>query len=175
MEKTDKDQILNELTLKQGRGEHVDSRLLASVRDSQALYLFRLYDEDSFLSLIWQEIDSTRLLTPRGQPRTLKEIGLRLRAWRGFSELASALGLPRTEHRPEWFDRCVHIDTGFDYARFGWISVVHPTDSERRQSPSGSFYIYDGVHRAVVLAKRLLAQESEFQPLTALLIVPRPA
>jgi hypothetical protein len=174
MEKVKKDEVLGELASKQGRGDHVDSRLIASIREAESLYLFCLHDEDSFLSIIWQEINSTRLLTPKGQPRTLKEIGDRLRAWHGFPHLASALDLPSTEHCPSWFDRCIQIDKAFDYDHFGWISVVHPTDGERNQSPGGSFYIYDGAHRAVVLAKRLIAKESIFQPVTALLIVPRP-
>jgi hypothetical protein len=170
MKTTLKDDILSQLALKQGRGEHVDRRLFTSIRDSEALYLFTIFDEDSFLSLIWQEIDATRLLTPGGQPRTMKEVGSRLQIWQGFSRLAGELDLPRTQHNPAWFERCVQIDTSFDYNRFGWISVVHPNDSERRQSPRGSFYIYDGVHRALVLAKRLLSQETEFQSIAAFLL-----
>lgn len=174
MQTTDKGDILSQLALNEKCGEHVSRRLFTAIRDSQAVYVFPLNDEESFLSLIWQEIDATRLLTPADEPRTLKEIGSRMQAWHGFSQLASALDLPKNQHDPAWFERCIPIDTAFDYTRFGWISVAHPTDGERRQSPRGSFYIYDGVHRALVLAKRLFAQETDFQPLTALLIVPRP-
>jgi hypothetical protein len=148
MQRTKKNEVLEELATKQGHGDHVDSRLIASIRNSQCLYLFRLRDEESFLSLIWQEIDSTRLLTPRGQPRTLKEIGNRLRARHDFPQLASPLDLPSTEHCPSWFERCIQIDAAFDYDRFGWISVVHPTDGERGQSPDGSFACCSGRPRS---------------------------
>lgn len=174
MQAANKDDILNQMASKQSRGEHVDRRLFPAIRDSQSLYLLRLSDEESFLSLIWQEHDATRLLTPRGQPRTLKDVRSRLQNWCGFVQLASALGLPSSQHNPAWFNKCVEIEAAFDYSRFGWIAVAHPTDGERRQSPGGSFYIFDGVHRTLVLAKRLLSRELDFQPLTALLILPRP-
>jgi hypothetical protein len=169
----DKDHILHQLESKQGCGEHVDDRLFAAVRGSQALYLLRMDDEESLLSLVWQERDDTRLLTPREQPRTLKDVCHRLQG-RGFGQLASPLGLPTDQHNPAWFRKCAEIDAAFDYSRFGWISVVPPTDNERTQSPRGSFYIYDGVHRSLVLASRLLGREIDFQPIAALLILPRP-
>jgi hypothetical protein len=174
MHLVDKQDALAQLALKTNAGEHVDNRLFVAIRNSQALYQLQFKDRDSFLSLIWQESDPSRLLTPKGQPRTLKEVGLRLRGWRDFSELAGDLNMPRSEHHPEWFERCARIDSAFDYSRFGCLALVHPTDGERKQTPCGSFYIYDGVHRTLVLTKQLLAGESEFQPLGALLILPRP-
>ncbi len=92
----------------------------------------------------------------------------------GYTLGSVRLGLPREQHHPEWFEKCIAIDEAFDYSRFGFLALAHATESERKQSPRGTFYIYDGVHRTLVLAKRLLSRETNFQLLTALLIVPRP-
>lgn len=170
-----KQEVLDLLASRQKSGDHIDSRLFEAIPLSQRLYLFELRDEESFFSLIWQARKGTRLLTPKGESRTLNEVAARMLTWQSFPRLASDLGLPEMEHCPSWFDRCVLVDSAFDYDRFGWISVVHPNDAERRESPSGSFYIYDGVHRSLVLAKRLRGRESQFKGVTLLLITPRPS
>jgi hypothetical protein len=90
-----------------------------------------------------------------------------------FEALAGDLGLPREEHNPEFFKPCVEIDSCFDWRRFGWVAVVAANDEDRRQSPLGSFYVFDGAHKSLVLAKRLLAGETAYRPVEALLLVPR--
>jgi hypothetical protein len=174
MEAIAKDEALRRFASTRRSGEHVDERLFGAIRGSQALYKISLSDAESFHSLIWQERAETRLLTPRGQPRTMRDISCRLRHFGGLTNLASTLDVPQNQHNPEWFRTCVLIDKAFDFSRFGWISIAQPTDGERHQSPAGSFYIYDGVHRTLVLAKRLLTGETDFKPISALLIVPRP-
>jgi hypothetical protein len=89
-------------------------------------------------------------------------------------ERLAVLERPPSVHNPGWFERCIEMDAAFEYERFGRVAVVLPTDSERRQSLFGSFYIYDGVHRTLVLAKRLLSGQIHFRPLIALMLVPRP-
>jgi len=154
-------------------GHHVDERLLKEIEHGQ-LFLFRIEDEDTFLSLIWQESDPARLLTPNGQPRTLRDVAERLvRAGYTFESLAKCMGLPRNQHHPEWFDKCVRIEAGFDHNQFGWVAVVAANDGERMQSPRGSFYLFDGMHKTLVLTKRLLKKEAVFQPIEALYLVPR--
>jgi hypothetical protein len=61
-------EILEWLSDREARGHHIDNRLSQAVRAQGKLSVFTLTDEQSYLSLIWQEIDPTRLLTPHGQP-----------------------------------------------------------------------------------------------------------
>ena len=91
-----------------------------------------------------------------------------------FEMLASDLGRPKEEHDPDWFRVCTKINATFDFDRFGWITVVPANDNERRQTPGGSLYVYDGVHKTLVLSKRLVSGESQFRPVEALLVLPRP-
>lgn len=154
-------------------GDHVDSRLLKELTSEGQLYLFRIDDEGTFLSLIWQESHPSRLLTPNGQPRTLRDVGERLIRGYTFESLTKPLGLPPSQHDPKWFERCVRIDAAFDFNQFGCIAVVAANDKERKQSPSGSFYLFDGMHRTLVLAKRLLKKETTFQGIEVLYLVPR--
>jgi len=76
-----------------------------------------LDDEQSFLSLIWQEIDATRLLTPRGQPRTVGDVAGRMleHSWT-FSSLSQSVGLPPTQHLPSAFESFERINSVFDFA-----------------------------------------------------------
>ncbi len=175
MRHSDREAVRAELEAWRDGGNHVDPRLLAELSRPGDLFLITLDDVDSFLSLIWQESDPARLLTPRTEPRTLRDVVERLRKLgHSLERLRADLGLPRTEHHPEWFEPCARIDAAFDYERFGRLAVVPATDGERAQSLRGSFYVFDGMHKSLVLAKRLLADEVEFRPIEALLLVPRP-
>ena len=159
---------------RQQRGLHVDSRLLKEIERPGQLYLVRLEDEATFFSLIWQESDPARLLTPNDQSRTLHDVANRLiHSGYTFESLTKSLGLPLNQHHPEWFERCVPIDGAFDFNQFGWIAVEAANDGERKQSPCGSFYIFDGMHKTLVLAKRLMKKETVFQPIDALYLIPR--
>jgi len=155
-------------------GFHVDSRLMQEIGKQGQLYVLRLEDQESYLSLIWQESDPARLLTPPGRPRTLRDVGKRfLECGHSFESLSRDLGHPRTQHHPEWFAKCLPIDADFNYSKFGWVAIVSPNDSERNQSPAGSFYLFDGMHKTLVLTKHLLKGEITYQPIGALFLVPR--
>jgi hypothetical protein len=166
--------ILSRLHDREARGHHVDDRLIRAVKNQGALYLFTLNDEQSFLPLIWQEIDPTRLLTPRGLSRTLGDVAGRMveRSWT-FASLSQPMGLPPTQHLPAAFESFERINSAFEFAEFDFIAVMAANDSERRQSPTGTFYIYDGVHRTLVFAHRVLTKQSRYQSVEALLITPR--
>ena len=174
MKQASSTEILTRLGDREARNHHVDDRLIEAVKPPGCLFLFSLDDEESFLSLIWQEIDPTRLLTPPGLPRTLCDVANRMieQAWT-FASLSRPRGLPPTQHVPAAFESFDKINSAFDFAEFDFIAVMAANDSERRQSPNGTFYTYDGVHRALVLAHRLLTKQSRYQPVEALLIIPR--
>jgi len=151
----------------------VDKRLLDEIKKGD-LYLIPLEDEHSFFSLIWHAIDDSRILTPQGQSRTLHDVTQRLIDNNyNFTALSSDLGLNSKQHNPKWFDKCKKINDNFDIDKFGWIAVTPATEDELRSSPKGTFYIYDGTHKSLVLAKRLLDKNIYFTPLECLLLIPR--
>jgi hypothetical protein len=167
-------EVLRRLEDRAALGHHVDDRLIQVVKGPGTLFLFMIKDEQSFLSLVWQESDYTRLLTPLGQPRTLADVTDRMikNSWT-FASLSNPMGLPLTQHDPAALRSFEAIDSAFDFSKFGFVAVMPASDSEKRQSPSGTFYIYDGVHRSLVLAHRVLTKQSNYQPVEALLITPR--
>lgn len=162
-----------ELRTRENRGDHIDRRLRCGIKAACILLSGCLQDEESFLSLIWHEINDSRLLTPCGS-RTLKDVVQRMieEDW-CFKDLCSNLGLPAYKHNPCWFERCVRIDKCFDHSRLGWIAVTTVSDSIYSQSPEGSLYIYDGCHKALVYAHRLLTDKESYRPTPFLWLVTR--
>lgn len=160
------DEALGALQRHQAAGLHVDSRLIRQVQAPGQMYALSLPDAAAFLALIWQSTNDTRPLAPVQQPRTLIGCASRLAAfeWR-FENLAQA-GYP-------WFGKCETIDTDFDRSSFGQLALTPCTVSERHASPGGTYYIYDGVHKSIVLAKKLFRREIEYEPVEALLLTPR--
>ena len=65
------------------------------------------------------------------------------------------------------------IDVAFDYTKFGLIVLTPMVNSEKSETPQGTFYIFDGVHKTIVLAKKLLRKEIEFEDVEVLLLSPR--
>lgn len=130
-----------------------------------------------FLSLIWHEIDASRLLTPKNESRTVRDVADRMiEKGYTFQSLSRNLCLPDDQHDPKWFRECCAIDRHFDYNRFGTICLVIANSNEKNNAPaSAKFYIYDGCHRSLVLGKRLLTGESKYeQQVKVILICPRP-
>lgn len=155
-----------ELERRRDAGFHVDDRLLREVQRPGALYLATLGTGEAFLSLVWQSTEKTRPLTPVGAPRTLRDCVARLHVYNWSFLRLRDTGYP-------WFDTCVALDQEFDYGKFGWVALVPLNDHERRESPSGTYYVFDGVHKTLVLAKKLVRQEVPYEPVDALLLTPR--
>ena len=128
-------------------------------------YTLNLQDSESFLSLIWHSIPEARPLTPPSKPRSLGDCVRRLASIdRPFAQLVE--GYP-------WFKRCSLIDEGFCYARFGLLVLTCADENEKKETPRGSYYMYDGNHKGIVLAKKILRKELDYRPIEALLLKPR--
>lgn len=154
------------LAAHQAGGNHVDERLLRELDAPGDRYLMTLRTEAEFFSLVWQSISYCRPLVLPGEPRTLRDCAFRLQryGW-SFQDLVNA-GYP-------WFTRCDTIDKAFDFIRFHWIVLTPLTLDESRETPTGTHYVYDGVHKTLVLAKKLIRDGLQYRPLTALLLTPR--
>lgn len=154
-------------------GHNVDSRLQDAVKTGE-IFLLTIVDAESLLSLIWQARTDSRLLTPFGQPRTLRDVANRvIRAGYTFARLASNPPLEKGCHSPAWFEKCLPIAESFSYEDFGFVAITLANDSERNESPNGSFYIFDGAHKTLVLSTLLLSDRVTFHAVTAMLLLPR--
>ena len=152
----------------------IDDKSRIQCYDSNRTYYKSKLDRGEFLSLIWHEIDASRLLTPWKKSRMIQDVAGRVVTEKHtFQLLSTNLGLTCDLHDPIWFRPCYKIDSEFDYDRFGIIWLVLANKGERDQSPPGTYYIYDGCHRSLVLGKRLLEGE-EYHSVKAILICPRP-
>ena len=154
---------------------HLPSDVEAALGSAREMFRVHLLDDERFLALLWPDVYGSRLLTPPDEPRTLDSVARRLmiNGW-SFDLLSEDMGLQEEQHDPVQFGKCRYIDENFDYERLGVLMLAPMTDDERMQSPGGSFFIYDGYHRSLVLAWRLLAGEAEYVEVPALLMVPRP-
>jgi len=162
-----KDIALRRLKEREGSGMEVDDRLRTAIEIACVLLDGTIQDKTSFLSLIWHEIDGSRILTPSGQPRTLRDVARRMieNGWT-FDKLSLSSGTVDCD--PNWFSPCLGIYGDFDHGKLGWFAVTNVDDDIYRQSPNGSLYIYDGCHKALVYAYRLLTGVSQYEPVPIL-------
>ena len=154
---------------------HVDPYVDDAVRDAEKIYHVRFQDMERFLALIWPDIEGGRILVPPDESHTLCDVANRMiyNSWT-FEDLTADMGMPLAEHDPELFVKSRYLDENFDYDKLGVLILAPSTEAERKRSPDGSFYIYDGFHRALVLAKRLLLEEEPYRQVSAILVIPRP-
>lgn len=173
MKRIENNSVRDICTARVKAGYNVDSRLLKELEHGST-FTITLEDTDSFLSLIWQEIDDSRLLTPRGKSRTLRDVAGRVVVGaHTFESLARDCGLPAQQHNPSWFQKCIPIANDFSYEAFGFVAIVPANDNEQKQSPNGSFYIFDGIHKTLVLSTLLIKQQIAYKPVQAVLLIPR--
>jgi len=173
MKEISKAEAFAELRRHGSDGQHIDARVWREIAAPGQLFALTLASDD-FLRLIWQEADFARFLTPPHESRTLRDVARRLiELGYSFDALTADIGLPREQHHPQWFTPCAEIDRAFDMDRFGLLILTPATEGEYRQSPGGIYYVFDGVHKSIVLAKRLLENTIAFRPLDVLLLVPR--
>jgi hypothetical protein len=175
------------ILLKEGREPHdnVDSRIVRYVQnarnDNRRLFELVLAAKEDFLSLVWPYFDDGHILTPLNQPRTLRHVAERLRnSGASFSDLAcghTRAGFPWSskDFFQRWWDGCRTLDANWTFERMSTLALVQTTSGERLGAPSSRFYIYDGLHRTMVLASRLLGDsQHDFRPVNCLLLEPRP-
>jgi hypothetical protein len=163
---TTREAVSDRLRAHERRGFHVDSRLLREVDAPGCLSLLTLESQDEFLRLIWQATTDTRPLAPPGGARTLGDCAARLSAFQwSFRSLVEA--------GHSWFEKCISIDAEFVLDNIGWVAVTPSLPTELGETPHGTLYVYDGVHKALVLAKKLLHEEVSYTAVEALLLEPR--
>lgn len=178
------------LLLENARKIHLNpsSREASRRKIEEAVYFDRtLYTADAFFNLVWMDAENilgTNLynrLTPKEEPRTLKNLVKRIRdRYPGDSphEILSVLnselswlrkveqyvGETNTSENNKWFAGCVAINGTFDPRLIRELWVRDLLEHESRQSPAGIYYIEDGSHRAFVYALNLAFNETAYVP-----------
>ncbi len=151
--------VMASLRVHQAKGLRVSDRVIAEVQKSGRMYRGVL-GRDDFFKLVWQSSDETRELTPLRHPRTLADCASRLSRFSWSFDRLVEQGWP-------WF---AEIDKDFDFSKFGLIFLNPLNEVERQETPQGNYYIYDGVHRSIVLAKRLMTTEAtEYRPVQGIM------
>jgi len=131
-----------------------DERVGPAIENACIVLGGTILDKTSFLSLIWHEIDECRILTPRSKSRTLKDVAERMiEEERTFNTLCSL------KESNGWFKRCLEINECFDHDILDFFVVANECDKIYERTPCGSLYIYDGCHRSLVYAYKLLTGE----------------
>jgi hypothetical protein len=159
--------IQQEIALRRSNGFHVDSRLIHSITKSGRSPVVSLeLNETEFLDLQFHANDASRLLTPHGESRTLRDCVRRMEQqhWT-FMNLISDLGLSTVVHHPSWFNPCQEIYSSFSYDNFFSIFALPLTEDERQYTPTGSYSIYDGTHKSLVLAYKILVEGFIYKPI----------
>lgn len=75
-----------------------------------------------------------------------------------------------SEDKP-WFEHHANISRGFDKDRMGelWIrNLSNYSGGEREECPTGSFYVEDGNHRALVYAMYIKFGKMDYSPVEAI-------
>jgi hypothetical protein len=173
MRSIDRLEAKEKLLSEQGEGYRGDVRVISALnRDQTCCFLLRLEDETSFLSLIWHDVPESRVLSAN-QSLLLGDVARRLidRGWTFEKLVKREIG---GDYSPDYFAGCAHLDREFKFSEFGWPTLVLPNETERRRCPTGSFYLMDGTHRTLVLARKILLKEIEYEPVEGLLLLPRP-
>ena len=173
MKKLSTEQVSARFAEREAAGHHVDGRLKRRLNRDTDFYEIVFDDQDSFLSIIWQCISDVQIVAPPGEPRDLRSVANRIvKAGWSFARLASDPPISKGTHDPKWFDICFKIDRDFSYQDFGEIAIRPLNEHEEKSNPRGTFYIHDGNHKTLVLATKLLRQEVDFSPITALYVRP---
>jgi len=173
MRSIDRLEAKNRLLKEQAEGYRGDARVITALnRERTSCLVVRLEDERSFLSLIWHDVPESRVLSAN-QSLVLGDVARRMidRDWI-FEKLANReIG---GDYSPDYFADCARIDREFQFSKFGWPTLVLPNETERNRAAAGSLYLMDGTHRTLVLARKLLLREIEYEPVEGLLLLPRP-
>lgn len=182
---------MRSLLLENAKSIHRDQYTRAKSRREieKAVYLERtLYTMDDFFNLVWMEaegilgFDLYNQLTPREEPRTLKNLVKRIidyypgdsphQVLEALNRKLSALRqVPNYDHKPNtsmnntWFEGCVAINGTFDPRLIRELWVRDLLKHESQQSPDGIYYIEDGSHRALVYALNLKFNQMEYIPI----------
>lgn len=136
-----------------------------------------LEDEHTLNSLIMDYVPENRILSPKiawgliSKTYTLQEVVLSmLKRNLTFKELAE--GTIKGDYKPDWFKRFLPLIESFDYSKVTPLLLTMPNNQEQRHSPTGSFHILDGRHRALSITYLTHTKKIKFQPIEALLLLP---
>jgi hypothetical protein len=166
---------IEELSYKRRNNFKVDSRLekaIAIVEPSDIS--MHSLNRETFLNIEFPEMGVSRVLTPLGESRTLLDVVNRMKSsGLGFASFCDSSVNTSESYDPRWFEECKRIYNNFEYSKVCSVFVHGLSESSLRQSPTATFGIFDGTHRSLVLAYKLIVENFEFQDIRAF-VLPSP-
>jgi hypothetical protein len=117
-------EALEFVKIHQSRGFHVNNSIIEYLQSGSPVEKMFIENPDEFLNLQFHAIDESRLLTPHGEPRTLRRVVERMREMKWPFEILKETipDMSHSLHHPEWFRTCSNIEqNGFSYENFGAV------------------------------------------------------
>lgn len=117
---------------------------------------------EEFLTLQLRDHGPSKCLTPAGCSHQLGDVLKRMdeNHWT-FDRLASDdISQEEVRRNQDWFQKCVDLEAKFDVAKLGLLAV-HPREGFKERALKDGIFdaahheIYEGLHRALILAKKL--------------------
>ncbi len=166
--------IIKEVAERRSKGFHIDDRIVKTIElpDRSPVSQVSLKSKDDFLRLQYHDNDASWIFIPSGFPRTLKDcVEGMLDKKLTPQKLAHDFGPPEA-HRA-WFADKLSIYTNFDYNSFYSLFLLNFSGADRRTSAEANYIIFDGQHRSLFLAYKLMEEHVEFSPINAYLFSDR--
>jgi len=123
-----------------------------------------------FLSLEWLRQDGSRILTPSESPNNLRAVAERAKGLT-LDYLCTGHGWGMKHHDPAWFQPCREIYEKFNYECFTVLAITPPPGHTDLNS-GRPLAIFEGQHRTLALALRLLEDADFYKPVRTLILLP---
>ncbi len=168
-----KAELSNKLNELNNSGLHVNNKVIKAIKNAINIKKIML-SEDEFFNLVWIQINGVRILSEKNKPRTLKDIVNKMNKNNyDFQFLASNQIFDQINHDLSWFEKCNNIYANFNFNKFKYLFLYSLNENERSSSPNGSYYLFDGNHKSLVYAKKIIDGDLKYKEIKAYMIEPR--
>jgi len=129
---------------------------------------------DSFSKLIWHFSPFSRVLTPPhwwggGKLYTVGDVAKKMIS-EGWTFSALAKGEIAGTYKPGWFESCETVYNAFDYEKCLPLVVLNAGFSEKWDCSKSQYRIIDGIHRSLVIAYKVYANELLYQRINGIVL-----
>jgi len=155
------------------RRDHRDTLREALIEDPPKGPIFgaEIDRPDVFLKLNLRYQKVTHPIAPLDDSLELEQIIGRMRdSQQDFRTLANEQDDP---NKRKWFTRVADIIQKFSYEDFGLIALEPSAPGLLKPEEATCYSIFEGQHRSLALAWRLMGDIQSFKPIQALLLFPR--
>ncbi|MDA1353817.1 MAG: hypothetical protein O3A01_05020 [bacterium] len=175
MKAISKDNVLKQLHHTHNNNQNVDQSILSTCLDSDYFYTIILEDLASIHALMLPfttTFDWLFTAKERKKKHSAIEIAKTLiEKGHTFNSILESHTISAKDK--QWFNACTTIYDQFDMARLSWPIIIPINNQERSKFPHATFRLYNGFHRLIVYAYKVLKNEIPEAPIECLLVGPR--